>query len=276
MPSIKEILQIGSGRLRKVAKSPHKEALSLLAKSLDKDIVWLMMHDEKIIDTPNDYMQNITRREESCPLEYLLNCASFYSEEFYVDSRVLIPRPETEILIDTVILHAKDFNHPTIVEVGAGSGIISIILALHVQSAKIIAVDISDEALEVAKINARKFGVIDKIDFRQSNILENVEEKVDILVSNPPYIKKDEILEKNLSYEPDIALFGGDIGDEILKQLIDETIKRDINMLVCEMGYDQKDKITNYLKKYNRKAEFYKDLAGFDRGFYCKDYSSLQ
>ncbi len=276
MPSIKAILKESSKRLREVAQSPYKEALALLANSLKKDTLWLMSHDEIVIDLPSDYLENIKKRENYCPLEYLLNIASFYSRDFYVDKRVLIPRPETEILVDTVISISKELTQPTIVEVGTGSGIISIILALHVDNAKIIAIDINDDALEVAKINAKKHGVSDKIEFRNSNVLNNVDEDIDILVSNPPYIKKDEILEKNLSYEPDIALFGGDIGDEILKQLADETIKRNIKVLACEMGYDQKDKIENYLKKYNKKAEFYKDLAGFYRGFLLREINLSQ
>ena len=271
MPSIRDILEESSKRLRKVAKSPYKEASVLLANSLNRDVLWLMTHDDAIVKLPDDYRKNIQRRENYCPLEYLLNSASFYSREFYVDDRVLIPRPETEILVDLVISSAKELNHPTIVEVGTGSGIISIILALHAEDAKIIAADISGDSLDVAKLNAQKYGVLDKIEFRKSNILDCIDENIDILVSNPPYIRKDEVLEKNLAYEPDIALFGGEIGDEILKLLIDETIERKIKVLMCEMGYDQKDKVENYLKKYSKKAKFYKDLSGIDRGFLLQE-----
>lgn len=271
MPGIREILKESSKRLRKVAKSPYKEASLLLANSLNKDLLWLTTHDDYNIKLPDDYEKKIKKRENYCPLEYLLNSASFYSRDFYVDERVLIPRPETEILVDLLIPRAKELSQPTIVEVGTGSGIISIILALHVENAKIIAADISDDCLDVAKLNASKHGVLDKIDFRKSNILDRIDEDIDILVSNPPYIRTNEILEKNLSYEPDLALFGGEIGDEIVKILIDETIKRKIKFFICEMGYDQKDRVENYLKKYNKKAKFYKDLAGLDRGFLLQE-----
>lgn len=271
MPSIGDILEESSKRLSNVAKSPHKEASLLLANSLNKDVLWLMTHDDTIIESPDDYEKNIQKRENYCPLEYLLNSASFYSREFYVDDRVLIPRPETEILVDLLISSARELNQPTIVEVGTGSGIISIMLALHVENAKIIAADISDNCLDVAKLNAKKHGVLDKIEFRKSNILDCIDEDIDILVSNPPYIRANEVLEKNLAYEPDIALFGGEIGDEILKLLINETIKRKIKVLICEMGYDQKDKVENYLKNYSKKAKFYKDLSGIDRGFLLQE-----
>ena len=271
LPSIREILRDSAKRLENVAQNPYKEASLLLSSFLHVEPIWLISHDEDIIETPSSFLKNIQKREDYCPLEYLLNSVSFYSRDFYVDKRVLIPRPETEILVDLTISCSKELNQPIIVEVGTGSGVVSILLALHVDNAKIIAADISNDALEVAKINAKKHGVFDKIEFRNSNILDNIKEDIDILVSNPPYIKKGEVLEKNLSYEPDIALFGGDIGDEILKHLIDETISRDIKTLACEMGYDQREKVEKSLKKYSIEAEFYKDLAGFDRGFVVKN-----
>ena len=110
MPSIKEILEESSQRLTEVAESPYKEASVLLANSLQKDTLWLISHDESIIDLPSDYLENIQKRENYCPLEYLLNSASFYSRDFYVDDRVLIPRPETEILVDLIISFSKELN----------------------------------------------------------------------------------------------------------------------------------------------------------------------
>jgi len=157
------------------------------------------------------------------------------------------------------------------VEVGVGSGIISILLAQHFKNAKFIAVDISEAAIEVAKINIAAFGLLDRIELRLGSLLEPVNEKIDYLVSNPPYIANNEPLESNLSYEPQNALFGGNIGDEIIKKLLDEVLKRKINFFTCEMGYDQLDKISKYLenKQYDSLG-FYKDFSGFDRGFTLK------
>ena len=267
MPSIREILRDSAKRLKNVAQNPYKEASLLLSFSLHVEPIWLMGHDEDIMDIPADFLENIKRRENHCPLEYLLNSASFYSRDFYVDARVLIPRPETEILVDKVISTCRDMDKPSIVEIGVGSGIISIMLSTLLLNAKVIATDISQDALDVARINAKRHSVEDKIKFIKCNLLDGVYEKIDILVSNPPYIKKDEVLDKNLSYEPDLALFGGEKGDEILKKIIDEAIRREVKILACEMGYDQKDKIKNYLKQYNLNAKFYQDLSGVDRGF---------
>ena len=267
LPSIKEILTKSANRLRKVARSPRKEASTLLAHSLHVSDIWLISHDDKIIEVPKDFEEFIKKREAEYPLEYIIQRTSFYGKDFYTDERVLIPRPETEILIDKVICTCKDLKSPTIAEIGTGSGIISIMLALLLPNAKIIATDISKDALEVAKINAKEQGVLEKIKFINCNLFDGVNQDIDVIVSNPPYIKKDEKLEKNLSYEPDLALFGGEKGDEILKQIIDIAIKRKVSILACEMGYDQKEKIKNHLKNHNLKAEFYKDLAGIDRGF---------
>ncbi len=271
MPSVKELLGHGAKKLRGVAQNPQKETLRLLAFSLQVEYLWLISHDDFIVDEPKDFLENIDKRANFYPLEYILKETSFYSKMFYTDERVLIPRPETEILIDKISSTCRGIKKPIIVEVGTGSGIISVMLATLMSDAKIIATDISQDALEVAQINAKKHKVDDKITFVNCNLLDEVEDKIDILVSNPPYIKKGEKLKKNLSYEPQIALFGGEKGDEVLREIIDEAIKRDVKFLACEMGYDQRGKIDNHLKNYNLKVEFYKDLAGIDRGFILKN-----
>ena len=156
----------------------------------------------------------------------------------------------------------------TIVEVGVGSGIISIVLALHLPKARFIAVDISPRALSVARRNIVEFGLSERIELREGDLLSCVDEKIDVLVSNPPYIAEDAFLESNLSYEPQNALFGGTVGDEIIQRLLDEVVVRKIPYFVCEMGYDQRVKVQEYLKPFAvQSLEFYKDLAGFDRGF---------
>ncbi len=223
------------------------------------------------MEVGEEFFTLVKRRAKNEPLEYITNRVSFYSEEFYVDEGALIPRPETELLIDEVIKYMDKDAKLTFVEVGVGSGIISIMLARHFQNAKFIAVDISEKALAVAKKNIAKFDLEDRIELRHGSLLDQVDETIDYLVSNPPYIANDAALESNLSYEPQNALFGGNIGDEIIQQLLDEVLKRKIKFFSCEMGYDQKDKIQNYLKdKPYENLDFYKDLSNFDRGFTLK------
>jgi len=239
---------------------------------LDKDELWLITNQGTKLEYPLKVFEWAKRRAKNEPLEYITNSVSFYSETFFIKEGALIPRPETELLIDEVIKNVKDMSSEiTFVEVGIGSGIISIMLALHFLNAKFIAVDISQAALDIAKINIEKFGLSERIELRLGSLLEPVDEKIDYLVSNPPYIANNADLESNLSYEPQNALFGGEIGDEIIQMLLDEALKQKIRFFSCEMGYDQKDKIHNYLKSEKYESlDFYKDLSDFDRGFTLK------
>lgn len=246
-----------------------REAQLLLMEYLKVDELWLITNQNTEIEYSSILESWVQRRSINEPFEYIVNKVSFYSEEFYIAEGALIPRPETEILIDKVLENIDDINAPiNFVEVGVGSGIISIMLARKLKNAKFIAIDISKDALEIAKINIKKFGLEERIELRQGSLLEPIIEKIDYLVSNPPYIEDGIELETNLDYEPQNALFGGTIGDEIIKKLLDEVLRRDIKFFSCEMGYDQKDKITDYLKNIqNKQLNFYKDLSGFDRGF---------
>ena len=245
-----------------------REAQLLLMAHLGVDELWLMSNRNTKVNDFEKLIEWVNRRKKNEPFEYITNSVSFYSEEFYIAEGALIPRPETEILIYEVIKRVDKDSKITFVEVGVGSGIISIILAKHFINAKFIAVDISPQAIEVAKINIAKFSLEDRIELRLGSLLEPITEKIDYLVSNPPYIADKEKLESNLSYEPQNALFGGSIGDEIINQLLDEVLKRNIKLFSCEMGYDQKDKITLHLKDVKFKdLIFYKDLSDFDRGF---------
>lgn len=246
-----------------------REAQLLLMYYLGVDELWLLTHQEDEVKESEKLLEWVGRRAKNEPLEYITQRVSFYSEEFFIAKGALIPRPETELLIDEVLKNIEDKSAPlTIAEVGVGSGIISIMLAKFLPNARFIAVDISKDAIAIAQKNIQKFGLSHRIELREGSLLEPVTEHIDYLVSNPPYIANAAPLESNLSYEPQNALFGGEEGDEIIKELLDELLKREINFFSCEMGYDQKDKIRNYLKKTSIKSlSFYKDYSDFDRGF---------
>ncbi|WP_373033858.1 peptide chain release factor N(5)-glutamine methyltransferase [Sulfurovum sp.] len=263
-----------TSELQGVVERPRREAQLLIMALLQKDELWLITHENETVEEGGKLASWVARRKENQPLEYITNRVSFYSQEFHIEEGALIPRPETELLIDEVLAFADREKSLTIVEVGVGSGIISTVLAQELPKARIIAIDISPDALKVACKNIEAFGLSERIELRQGDLLEPVSEKIDILVSNPPYIANDELLESNLDYEPDLALFGGEIGDEIIQRLLDETIARGIPFFACEMGYDQKPKVTEYLQSTPYKElKFYKDLAGHDRGFVLKGIS---
>ena len=183
----------------------------------------------------------------------------------------MIPRPETEILIDEMLKVIPKDKSITLVEVGVGSGIISIMLALLLPNVHIIGLDISDAALKIAAHNIERFCLNDRIELRKSDLLSAVNEQVDVLISNPPYIADDAILELNLSFEPQNALFGGQKGDELIHRLLDQIIERKIPIFGFEMGYDQRLSVQQYLNENAiQSVQFYKDFSGLDRGFIAR------
>jgi len=265
--TIDEQLDFGADALREIAERPRREAEILLGHCLQKDRLYLLTHLDEEVEV-GDYRQLLQRRCANEPIEYITSTVSFFSQEFYAAPGALIARPETEILIEKLLERLDPLTDESIVEVGIGSGVISIVLAQHLKNASFLATDISEDAIKVAEKNLERKSMTQRIAIIQTDLLEGIDTKIDILVSNPPYIENGVKLDQNLDYEPQNALYGGDVGDEILQRLIDEALKRDVRILACEMGYDQKEKITEYCKDLKIKSlEFYSDYAGHDRGF---------
>jgi len=271
MITYKEAIKKLTPLLKSITHIPKKEVEILLLHIIKKNVIWLYLNEDKKCKCFNELESLVKKRAKNYPLEYIINQVTFFGEVFQITEGVLIPRPETEILVEKVIEKFKDKANLKIIEIGVGSGVISTILAKNLDC-KITAVDINKKALQLAKENFILHKVDNKIDLIESNLFSNVKEKnFDICISNPPYIAKDYKLPKNVTFEPTEALIGGEKGDEILKQIIDEVFKRDIKFLACEIGYDQKNSIENYLKKFKFESlEFYKDYSGFDRGFLLK------
>ena len=271
--TIKDTVKKYTNELKQVTHIPAKEVEILMLHLLEKNTIWLHLNYNNEFLKEKELANLVKKRATNYPLEYIINKASFYGEMFIVKEGVLIPRPETEFLLENALEILKDKKETqTILEIGTGSGIISVMLALLVPNIKIIAVDINEKALALAKENAIKHNVQDKIEFRLSNLYENVnEDDIFLCISNPPYIANDYKLSTNVKYEPSNALFGGNIGDELLKDIIKDTSKRKIPYLLCEMGYDQKNPLENYFKEFNVDSySFYKDYESFDRGFTLK------
>lgn len=268
--TIQQFIKENIIKLKGITDIPQKELYILLGFVMQKDFIWLTLNNmyilkEEYLDTLNKYVE---LRANAYPIEYITGTASFYSEEFEVRDGVLIPRPETEILIDKAYEILSKISSPKVLEIGVGSGIISTMLAKKIPDIKIIAVDINPKALELSLQNALKHHVADKIEFRLSDMFENVQgEYFDMLVSNPPYIASDFVLPKNVTYEPKEALFGGIKGDEMIISMIEECKDRNIKYFCCEMGYDQKEVFMKEFLKYECEFEFYEDYSGFDRGF---------
>ena len=266
--TIKDAIVKASTLLKGVCERPQYEAELLLAYQIKQDRTYLVTHDNDDIDI-KEYDILIKRRKNHEPYEYIVGVANFYDISLKVGEGVLIPRPETEILIDLVSDIIGNKNITFIAEIGVGSGAISVVLARKFPEIQIKATDICDKAIEISQLNIHKYQLADRITVVKSNLLDEVSESVELVVSNPPYIAKDFLLASNvIDFEPKEALFGGRVGDELLKEIIIDVKKRDVKWLACEMGYDQKEAIQAFVNDVGVKSiEFYKDLAGLDRGF---------
>lgn len=270
--TIKEGLLWAREALKEACERPAYEAELLLSYHLGQDRTYLLLHERENLPDVDTFQTLVQRRAAHEPYEYIVGSASFYDIHLEVEEGVLIPRPETEILIDLVAEIIEKEKITRIAEIGVGSGAISIVLARKFPQLHIIATDICDAPLKVAKKNIERFGVGKQVELRKSHLIDEVPEDVELVVSNPPYIAEDFLLESNvIDYEPREALFGGRIGDELLKEIILDVKKRGIPYLACEMGYDQKGPIQAFVNEIGVEyIKFYKDLAQFDRGFVIK------
>jgi release factor glutamine methyltransferase len=251
----------------------RKEASILLSYILKLSKLELIMNEDQTLNRSEEeeFFCLVDRAKKDEPIEYITQSVSFYSNEFFIQKGALIPRPESEILVDKVVQLSKEFCHAKIAEIGVGSGALSIMIKKLNPNVTITATDISQEALNIAKINLKKHSLQNEIILQKRPLLDGIDERFDIIFSNPPYIKKSFVIDKNLEYEPSIALFAGDRGDELLKEIIDLAIQKEAKYLCCEMGYDQKESLESYIcSKGLFNYTFYKDLAGFDRGFTLK------
>ncbi len=262
-PTLKEALSQAAGALQN-----QKEAAILLAHHLKKDRLYLITHEDDILQDPDAYFALIRRREAHEPIEYITSRVSFYGEVFHIAPGALIPRPETELLIDHVKTVIEKNGFTRIAEIGTGSGVIAVMLARFFPHLKITATDINPDALAIARKNALDFGVAEQIELIHTAYLDGINQNFAMIVSNPPYIAEDFPLEKPLGYEPQNALFGGRRGDEILREIIDIACKQGVAYLACEMGYDQRAPLATYMREKGiEKFSFYQDYSGFDRGF---------
>jgi release factor glutamine methyltransferase len=261
-------LLVGADALRDVVDRARFEAEILLSFASGLSRTEIITKDKKKIDEKKFY-EMIDRRRNYEPIEYITGRASFYSREFSCSKGVLIPRAETELLIDQVLSLTEPIKNPIIVEIGSGSGVIAVMLAILRPDAKIISTDINEKAIDLARRNAESFCVSDQIEFVRTSFINGINTKCNILVSNPPYIAAGYPLDRTLLFEPRDALIGGETGTEILKEIIATAKDHEIPFLTCECGYDQEESLAEELKDW-RHAEFYKDYANLTRGFTAK------
>jgi len=263
---LKNAIKIAKTELHEI-DTAAKECILLFSKESGKSTAALITNDDIEIED-STFERFLEKRKKHMPFEYITNEAGFYGYDFFVDERCLIPRPETELLIDKAIEIAKELNATSLLDICTGSGAIACTLKKEMMHLDITASDISPDALSVARINAQKLDI--DINFLLSDLFLNIkDDSFDILTANPPYIQNAYKLDANVLYEPHNALFGGESGSEIVEAVIDGFFKRKFKAFVCEIGFDQKEKILLGLKnRKNIRYGFYKDYSGFDRGFW--------
>jgi len=280
MLTVLESLKLSAEYLEKKGiESPRLNAELLLADILKcKRLDLYLKYDQPLNeDELNKYREYLSRRGKNEPLQYIIGKADFFGLEFKVNPSVLIPRPETEILVDTIINLEKQKNDLIILDIGTGSGNIAISLALNLPQSKIIALDISKEALSVAKENAEIYNASNQIEFVRKNILDEFslnDLMFDVIVSNPPYVGIQDYknLQKEIvEYEPRIAVTDDEDGLKFFRKIIHLSIKhlKHHGKLFFEIGMGQSNVVYDMMKNSGLyDIQIIKDYQNIDRVIY--------
>ncbi len=274
--TVRALAQEAQSRL---AAGPHPERAArdaelLLRHALHCDGAWLFAHADDCI--PGHCVQQLEpllrRRMAGEPVQYILGEVEFFGLTFSVHPAVLIPRPETELLVEHVLDFLRGRGHPRVLDVGTGSGAIAVALAAECPQARCVAVDLSSTALSVAAENASRHGVADRIEFHISDLFSAVGgERFDCIVSNPPYVPltdKDSLAVEVRDYEPELALFAGEDGLAIYRRLIQAApdFLTQEGMLALEIGFGQRDSVAALLAEANfQKIAFLSDYQQIPR-----------
>ena len=266
---IKEIQKIANDELKNIKEANLKIRI-LFSKVLNIPKEFLLAHSEdEISDNKKEKtIEEIKKLNDNIPIQYIVNEQEFMGLKFFVDENVLIPQPDTEILVEQIINNYKE-RKIKILDLCTGSGCIAISLKHYLPQSEIFASDISEKALNIAQNNAKQNNT--EINFIKSDLFQNLQDKFDIIVSNPPYIKTDIIktLDEEVQNEPIIALDGGNDGLDFYEKILKEAYNylKDEGKLYLEIGYDQKEDLINLYKndKRYKNIECIKDLANNDR-----------
>lgn len=274
---IQEVLKVGYDILKAENIETYMlDTQLILCKVLNKDKLYIItnrniqVEDYKV----EEFFKLLELRKGKMPVKYIVQSTEFMGINFFVKSGVLIPRADTEILVEEAIEEIKKRNLKSLCDVCCGSGAIGISIAHYIEELQVVCYDISETALEVTLLNTDSLKLNNRIQVYKSDLLSKaIEDKYsfDIIVSNPPYIKKEVIenlMEDVKNYEPFIALCGGDDGLDFYRRIIKESkeVLKPKGLIIFEIGYDQKEEVTKLLKNSGFKdVECIKDLSGNDR-----------
>ncbi len=245
----------------------------LLSKVIRKDRKFILLNPDKEIDQSdqNSFKELIIKRSKGKPIAYLTGIKSFWNYDFKINDKVLIPRPDTEIIIEQVLDIYKNKNNINFLEVGIGSGCIGLSILKEKKSFKATGIDLSQDCIEICRYNANKLRVGERLRLLKSDVDNLIFRKYDLIVSNPPYIKKIDLnkLDKDVkNYEPKLALDGGLEGLSIIRKVVKKSsdLLKTNGKLILEIGYDQREPVRKMLNENNFYInKFIKDLAKNDR-----------
>ena len=275
--TVLDVLQSTTAYFKKRAiESPRLNAEHLIAHSLGKKRIELYLEFERpLFETELAPLRELVRRRgQGEPLQHLLGTVEFADHVFVSDKRALVPRPETEQLVE-YLCELSWPTTPRMLDVGTGSGVIALSLAARFPSAELHAVDISAEALALARENAARLGTPERIHFSLGHLLEKVEGPFDLVVANLPYVAAGEApqLAPEVRHDPATALFGGPVGDELIRELIVAAPSHLASggMLALETGHDQSERLSAFLAEQNyHDIISKKDYAGIARFLFAQ------
>jgi len=251
---------------------PRREALTLAAWAADASTAAVLAHPERELRPREEarLRQAVRRRVRREPLAYITGRVEFFGLELEVDRRVIVPRPETEHVVEHALAAARGIDEPVIADVGAGSGCIAVALAHSLQRAAIYATDASADALEVAAANVRRHHLEARVRLLEGDLLAPLPAPVHVIASNPPYVATGEfagLMPEVRDFEPRGALDGGADGLSVIRRLIEASPARLLagGALVMEIGADQGEAVLALARERFRRARIERDLAGHDR-----------
>ena len=254
-------------------ENPRLNAEQLLAHTLRLSRMDLYLEFERNLaeNELGPLRDLVKRRGQGEPLQHLLGTVEFCGHTFAIDKRAMVPRPETEELVELLLAEISgQKSEIRILDVGTGSGVIGLSLAVKFPQANVCAIDISEDALSLARENAAQLRLSERVRFQKSDLLENVSERFDLIVANLPYISMQDrhLLAREVLHDPEVALFGGSSGDELVRELIEQAPAHlePGGLLALEIGLGQAEGLSHFLRQKNyHDIELKKDYSGISR-----------
>jgi release factor glutamine methyltransferase len=276
MPSVAERLAAARGRLEAAGLDPadaalDAEVLARHALGWDRATLLARSRENEPLEFPAVYDALIARRIAREPVAQIVGVREFWDRDFEVTRDVLVPRPETEIIIEEALEFARQHPCRRVIDVGTGSGCLAVTIACELPNVRVTATDVSEAALAVARRNAQRHGVADRVTLVRADVLEGIDEMADLIVANPPYVPESDAAQmppEVVRYEPHQALFGGPTGLEVIGRLFAQAPARLApgGRLVVEFGFGQSDSVSNLARKAGWNIErIREDLQGIPR-----------